>query len=592
MTAPSSEGAFGKVNDHLPPTGIPWAVGFALYLFLLYCLDDQQGEEHHNERYGQDDPCVLNKAGKDVAYKGYACAGQCIGQLGVHMVDVVTLAAGGCHDGGIGDGGTMVTADSAGQTGGNGNHHQLTAGEHAAHDGQQHTKGAPGGAGGESQAGADEEHDGRQEVCQMARGVTDEFSNKHGSAQLTGDAGQCPSEGEDQHSGDHGLKAVSKGSGELLEGDDPPGQVQHSRENQCQNAAKNQAHRCIAVRKSIDKTLAFEETAGVDHAHHAAHDQRHDGQHQIQNRALGVTFFVGGIGVGTGVGGVQIAVLGVLLMDTHGTIIELHQRHGDDHEQRQQRVKIIGNGLDEQCQALTLGGNAGNRGGPGGDGCDDADRRCGGIDDVRKLCPGDVVLVGDGAHDGANRQTVEVIVHEDQHSQHRGGDDGAHAALDMLACPAAVCGRAAGFVDEGDHHAQGHQEDHDTHIPAVAELSDHHIKGIGDHTPGVKVGVDQRTGEDAHEQGEVDLLGDQRQGNGNDRGQQRPEGSVGADGLTDSCQRLGDVVGETGVGAYIFVVAFQIAQSLVVVRVICRAGTDGKASDEHDDQHQQKHTGK
>ena len=184
------------------------------------------------------------------------------------MVDMVALTTGGSHDGGVGNGGAVVTADSAGQAGTDGDHQHLRHGSltgsvvdggiNLDHDGDEDTEGAPGSTGSEGQTHTDQEDDSGQEVSQTAGGLTDKLSHKYGSAQFAGDAGQGPCEGQDQDRGNHSLEAVSQGIGEFLKGDDLAGQVQYDGEGQCQEGAQNQTHGSIGVAESFDEVDAIE----------------------------------------------------------------------------------------------------------------------------------------------------------------------------------------------------------------------------------------------------------------------------------------------------------------------------------------------
>src|SRR5699024_6183400 len=136
---------------------------------------------------------------------------------------------------------------------------------------------------------------------------------------------------------------------------------------------------------------------------------------------------------------------------------------------------------------------AGHGGGPGGDGGDDADGRGGGVDEVGELGAGDVVLVRYGAHDAAHGQAVEVVVHEDEHTERDGGQLRADAGLDVLCRPAPEGRGAARAVHERDHRAEDDEED-----------------------------------EDADEEGGVDLIRDEREDDGYDGRQQRPGRAVKA----------------------------------------------------------------
>ena len=142
--------------------------------------------------------------------------------------------------------------------------------------------------------------------------------------------------------------------------------------------------------------------------------------------------------------------------------------------------------------------------------------------------------VGDGAHHTAHGEAVEVIVDEDQAAQHDGGQLSAHPALDVLLGPAAESGGAARLVHQAHHGAQDDQEDQDAHVVAVRQDGDDAVaEHVDEGALKGKVGVEQAAHQDADEQGGVDLLGDQGQGDGDDRGQQGEGGVVKAAGGLD-----------------------------------------------------------
>ena len=216
-------------------------------------------------------------------------------------------------------------------------------------------------------------------------------------------------------------------------------------------------------------------------------------------------------------------------MDTHGAVVELHKGDGYDEHEGEQGVEVIGYGPDEELYAaearVQVCGHAGDGGGPGGDGGYHAHGGGGSVDEVGELGPGDAVAVGDGAHDGAHGEAVEVVVDEDEHAQHKGGQGGAHPGLDVLLGPASKGGGTAGAVDHGDDYSQNDQEQKNTRI----------IRN-GSDKAGVEGGVQRgyrgkiRAEEGAHqhtdEQGGVGLLGDKGQDYGQDGGHQGPESTV------------------------------------------------------------------
>ena len=242
------------------------------------------------------------------------------------------------------------------------------------------------------------------------------------------------------------------------------------------------------------------------------------------------------IGIGTRFGGEQVALEGVAFMDGHGAEVGLGDGQGDHHEDGQQGIEVIRNGGDEQGDAVgvALGGETGNSGCPGADGRDDADRSCGGVDQISQLGAGDVVGVSDGTHDGADGQAVEVVVYEDQHAQSDSGQLSAHTGLDVGGRPSAEGGGAAGVVHQGDQGAQDDQEDQDTHVGGVRQHRDHTVgcvidfleEDVVESTLEGEPGIEQGADDDTDEQGAVDFLGDQSQDDGDDRGEQSPEGCV------------------------------------------------------------------
>ena len=168
-------------------------------------------------------------------------------------------------------------------------------------------------------------------------------------------------------------------------------------------------------------------------------------------------------------------------------------------------------------EAARLADLAGHGHRPARDRRDDADRRGGRVDEVGQLFTGDAQPVGDRAHDGADRETVEAVVDKDQDAEQRGGKGGGAPAVQLLPRPAAVGLAAARFGHQHDHRPE--QREEDDHVGVVGDLGVHHVEGHGDggeKIPAAGKGTDEHAGEQADEQRGIDLLGDQRQRDGND----------------------------------------------------------------------------
>ena len=209
-------------------------------------------------------------------------------------------------------------------------------------------------------------------------------------------------------------------------------------------------------------------------------------------------------------------------MALHGAVVEFHEGDGDDHDDGEQGIEVIGNGLYEQGKTVDGHHNTCHSCRPGRNGRDHTNGGGGRVDEVGKLCAGDVLAVGHGTHDAAYGETVEVVVHEDQHAQGKGGQLGTHTGLDVALGPGAEGTGAACLVDEGDDHAEQHEEDENTGVPGICYRADEAVADDGGQgTDGIKVGGEQGTRQDTEEQRGEDLLGDECQHDGNDGGKER-----------------------------------------------------------------------
>ena len=254
--------------------------------------------------------------------------------------------------------------------------------------------------------------------------------------------------------------------------------------------------------------------------------------------AAGIGAIVHIVAVGTVGGGKQVAVFGVVLVELHGAKVRAGEDEEQAHHDGEQGIVVIRNGAQEHGKAVDAGAfrHAGSdRSCPAGHRRNDAHGCCGGIDQVGQLCAGHLLPVGDGAHDRAHGQAVEVVVHKDHHAQQQGGKLRTGPGVDVSGGPAAKGGRAAGLVHQGHQNAQHHQKDQDAHVAAVRELGHHAAvlieeQGV-DGQLQIAVGIQQCTGCDAHQQRGVHLLGVQRQHNGDHRRQQRKDGAVHRTGI-------------------------------------------------------------
>ena len=333
---------------------------------------------------------------------------------------MIALGTRGGHDGGIGNGGAVVAADSAGHAGGDGDNHELIGhirAEHVHDDGDQDAEGAPARSGGESEEHGDKEDDGGQHDHETAGSALHKARDILRSAEGVGHGLQRPGEGEDQNGGHHALEALGDGVHALLEAENAGAEVEDDSDDQRHSGAVDKAHGGVGIGKSVHKALALEEAAGVDHADDTADDEQGDRKNEMDDLAL---LADGGIRLilRAGDGGLTVVLLKALghFGELHGAVVELAEGERKHHDDGEDGVEVIGNGAHKQIEAVHAVHKAGNGSRPGGDRRDDAHGRGGGVDEVGELCAGDAVLVRQGLHHGADGQAVEVVVDEDKNT--------------------------------------------------------------------------------------------------------------------------------------------------------------------------------
>ena len=138
--------------------------------------------------------------------------------------------------------------------------------------------------------------------------------------------------------------------------------------------------------------------------------------------------------------------------------------------------------------------------------------------------------IGNGKHNAAHSQTVEIVVNEDQHAQSKGGQSGTYAALDMGLCPLTEGGCRTGLIDQRNENAQQHKENKDA--GAIRHSGDQTVVDDCIHRVQRTEGGGQKTAcQDTDKQRGVYLFGDQCQADGDNRGNKGPEGSRKAGGF-------------------------------------------------------------
>ncbi len=448
------------------------------------------------------------------------------------MVYVFALSACGGHDGGIGNGGAVVTAYGAGEAGGHADDGQLAAcGEYIKHDGDEDAEGTPGGAGGECDEACYNEDDCGQEVVQGAC-VCQCCLDEGIGTQQTGDVLETGSHGQNEYGGHHCEEALGDALHCVGELDEPAADHVDDGDDECCQTAHGQTDGRIGIGKGVYEAVVscgggIIEAAYVDEGEYGEHDEGQNGNDQIQYAAAAAVYCLGLFGDYIAAEGEQIAVCCVQLMLLHGAEIELHESDQDDEGQGQQGIEIVGDGPAEQCEGRDLcaggigntAGIIGNRSCPGRNGGDHADGCGGRVDDIGKLCAADLVCIGNGTHYGTYGEAVEIVIDEDKDAQQEGAEDSTGLALDVSLGPAAECGGTTGLVDKSDHDAENNEEYEDAR--STGNGGDEAFLYYGIHgSDDIELVIEQCAGQNTYKQRTVNFLGDQCQHDGDKRGYQ------------------------------------------------------------------------
>ena len=442
---------------------------------------------------------------------------QDVGDLRRHMLQVVAVRAGGRHDGRVRDGRHVIARHGSRQAGGDADGQKLgLVGEDGQHDG-------------------DEDAEGPQ-LVPVAKAKPPPTRKMMAGSMLYRPAAAPSMQPETNSAAPSALVMLLSVSAKVrmmmagtmaskpgtmdfiasFERDHAAQDQVHEREQQRDERTPRQGGERIGVTEREDDvhvafSLGIPEAADVEHADDAEHDEDENGNDHVEQLRPHV---LGGFVVAerSQLAIAQRSELGL----RHRAVIEAHDDDGDHEHEREQRVEVERNGADEQLDSVDVqvGCNAGDRRRPRGHRGDHADRSRRGVDEIRKLRARDHLRVGDGAHDRADRQAVEVVVDEDEHAEHEGGQLGADAALDVFRRPLAERGGSARGVDERDEDAEDHQEDEDARAIGQRrhEARDHGVllgSSLGDERA-ADDGVDRADGVEPGEQERTDQYADEK----------------------------------------------------------------------------------
>ena len=387
------------------------------------------------------------------------------------MIHMIALRSCRSHNRGIRYGRAVIAAHCPRHTSGNGDNHQLRIGffKNSDNNGDQDSKGSPACPCSEGKETTYQENDGRKQVHQASRCLLHRGRNESRRTQAVRHRFQRPCEGQYQDGRHHSLKAVRQACHAVRKAQHSAYAVKKDGEHHGKEASQSKAHRSITVGKSRDEISAGEETASINHPHNAADNQHKNGYYQIHHTASGICSFHFHLFFILFPGRKKISVLRIFFMSCHRSEIKLHHHQADHHGNRQKRVKIIGNRLNENGKSILSFHKARYRCGPGGDRRYDADRRSRCINEIRQFRAGYIMSVRYRAHYASHCQAVKIIIDKNQNAQNNCSQLRTGPAPDFFFCPASESRRSSRPVHQANHGAQNNKEHKNAHIIAVRQ---------------------------------------------------------------------------------------------------------------------------
>ena len=366
------------------------------------------------------------------------------------MVHMITLCTGRGHNRCIRNRGNMVTTYSTCKYCWyrDDHHFQILSAKYSHYNRNQDCKGSPGSTCRESKEQADCKHDNRnQEACgSIAAHYTAYKIAKTKSITYTF---QCPGQNQHHNSRYHQFETVYKAFHKLFETYHFARQIQEHHEDNGYKCGKDQTDFCITSCKSVNDIGCSTQHTCVNHGSNCWDNKHCNRQNQVKHTAFCWNFFFGNIIKFFRTAGKQIAVLRISLVLLHFAEIKSSDCDINHHKECQNRIQVVWNCTQEQLESgdtRILRYIRVNCCSPGWNGSDNTNGSCCSVDNISKLCSWNLLLVSNRTHYGTNSQTVKIIIHKDQCTKAAGRQQSCFFALNLFACPVAVCCRAAGLL--------------------------------------------------------------------------------------------------------------------------------------------------
>ena len=244
----------------------------------------------------------------------------------------------------------MVATNSARHASRNRNNHQvrIDTRERSHHNRNQNAEGSPRGSCRKSKTNSNQENKRRHKVHQARCTSRNKACHKVFCAKRIGNALQAPGKHQNDDCRDHRLKTFGQAFQALAQLQDSTAQIPNHSHDKGGKATENKAHRGVTSAKGINKALmrlsTGKESTCINQAQHAKENQRHNGEYQIQHCSTFI-FHIHFLHFRT-----DHVCNGFALF--HRSKIHLQKHQCKQGHNRQQRIEIKGNCLNEKPQTI------------------------------------------------------------------------------------------------------------------------------------------------------------------------------------------------------------------------------------------------
>ena len=209
-------------------------------------------------------------------------------------------------------------------------------------------------SGRECEYACDQEEGCRDDAYRGSAHSLDESADEVGKAEAVCHGLQGPCERQYEYRRYHRFHSLRDAAHALIECDGASACVVDDYDDQRHESSHRESDRCVGIRECRNEVCSAEESACVYHSEHACDDEDDYWEYEVEYDALVASFFCS-VSVCRVVidDREEVSVLDSILLELgHLQIVELHEDDREDHDEREDRVEVVRDALDEQVDTV------------------------------------------------------------------------------------------------------------------------------------------------------------------------------------------------------------------------------------------------